>query len=206
MLKTLERYQKCSYGAVEVSRPSKELEFSCLQQSSYREYLKLKSKFEALQRTQRYLMQQPDFIHEIFDPEYSRNLLGEDLGPLNTKELEQLERQLETSLKQVRSTKTQFMLDQLSDLQNKEQVLVESNKALTRKLDEISVKNHLQLSWESGEQSMPYGHQQAQSQGFFQPLECNPTLQIGYNPAGSSQLSAPSNAQNVNGFIPGWML
>ena len=26
MLKTLERYQKCSYGAVEVSRPSKELE------------------------------------------------------------------------------------------------------------------------------------------------------------------------------------
>ena len=36
---------------------------------------------------------------------YSRNLLGEDLGPLNTKELEQLERQLESSLKQVRSTK-----------------------------------------------------------------------------------------------------
>ena len=26
MLKTLERYQKCSYGAVEVSRPCKELE------------------------------------------------------------------------------------------------------------------------------------------------------------------------------------
>ena len=47
------------------------------------------------------------------------------------------------------------------------------------KLDEISAKNHLQLSWEGGEQSIPYGHQQAQSQGFFQPLECNPTLQIG---------------------------
>jgi len=26
MLKTLERYQKCSYGAVEVSKPAKELE------------------------------------------------------------------------------------------------------------------------------------------------------------------------------------
>ena len=26
MLKTLERYQKCSYGAVEVSKPGKELE------------------------------------------------------------------------------------------------------------------------------------------------------------------------------------
>lgn len=34
-----------------------------------------------------------------------RNLLGEDLGPLNSKELEQLERQLESSLKHVRSTK-----------------------------------------------------------------------------------------------------
>ncbi|CAI0553224.1 unnamed protein product [Linum tenue] len=109
MLKTLERYQKCSYGAVEVNKPAKELE------SSYREYLKLKGRYEGLQRTQ-------------------RNLLGEDLGPLNTKELEQLERQLEGSLKQVRSTKTQFMLDQLSDLQNKEQLLLESNRALAIKV------------------------------------------------------------------------
>ncbi|KAJ6707542.1 SERUM RESPONSE FACTOR-like protein, partial [Salix viminalis] len=68
--------------------------------NSYREYLKVKARFEVLQRTQ-------------------RNFLGEDLGPLNTKELEQLERQLESSLNQVRSTKTQFMLDQLADLQNK---------------------------------------------------------------------------------------
>ncbi|XP_016672866.1 agamous-like MADS-box protein MADS2 isoform X2 [Gossypium hirsutum] len=34
-----------------------------------------------------------------------RNLLGEDLGLLNSKELEQLEHQLEPSLKHVRSTK-----------------------------------------------------------------------------------------------------
>ncbi|KAK9271540.1 hypothetical protein L1049_001900 [Liquidambar formosana] len=181
MLKTLERYQKCSYGTVEVNRPSKELE------SSYREYLKLKAKFEALQQSQ-------------------RNLLGEELGPLNSKELEQLERQLEGSLKLIRSTKTQFMLDQLSDLQNKEQALLESNKALVRKLDEINAKNHLRLSWEGGEQSIPYGQQQAQSQGIFQPLECNPTLQIGYNPVGSDQMAASSHAQQVNGFIPGWML
>ena len=37
-----------------------------------------------------------------------RNLLGEDLGPLNTKELEQLENQLETSLRHIRSTKVFF--------------------------------------------------------------------------------------------------
>ncbi|KAG4958649.1 hypothetical protein AAZX31_13G038600 [Glycine max] len=186
MLKTLERYQKCSYGAVEVSKPGKELE------SSYREYLKLKARFESLQRTQ-------------------RNLLGEDLGPLNTKDLEQLERQLDSSLKQVRSTKTQFMLDQLADLQNKEHMLVEANRSLTMKLEEINSRNQYRQTWEAGEQSMSYGTQNAHSQGFFQPLECNPTLQIGsdyrYNPeASEQQLAATTQAQQVNGFIPGWML
>jgi hypothetical protein len=34
-----------------------------------------------------------------------RNLLGEDLGPLSMKELEQLENQIEISLKNIRSTK-----------------------------------------------------------------------------------------------------
>lgn len=34
-----------------------------------------------------------------------RNLLGEDLGPLTIKELEQLERQLDVSLRQIKSTR-----------------------------------------------------------------------------------------------------
>ncbi|KAE8021837.1 hypothetical protein FH972_007692 [Carpinus fangiana] len=183
MLKTLEKYQRSSYGSVEVNRPGKELE-----QSSYREYLKLKTRLESLQRTQ-------------------RNLLGEDLGPLNTNDLEKLERQLDSSLKQVRSIKTQYMLDQLSDLQNKEQLLLEANRALTIKLDEINSRNHLEQSWQGGEQSMSYGHPTAQSQGFFQPLDCNPTLQMGYNASSSDQISAATtHAQQVSGFIPGWML
>ncbi|XAR51622.1 hypothetical protein NMG60_11006301 [Bertholletia excelsa] len=81
MLKTLERYQKCSYGTLEVNQSAKELE-----QTSYREYLKLKGKYESLQR-------------------YQRQLLGEDLGPLNIEELDQLEHQLDSSLKQIRSNK-----------------------------------------------------------------------------------------------------
>ncbi|WJX75374.1 Alpha-glucosidase 2, variant 2 [Trifolium repens] len=187
MLKTLDRYQKCSYGAVEVSKPAKELE------SSYREYLKLKQRFENLQRTQ-------------------RNLLGEDLGPLGSKDLEQLERQLDSSLKQVRSTKTQFMLDQLADLQNKEQMLVEANRSLSIKLDEINSRNQYRQSWEAGEQSMQYGGpQNAHSQSFFQQLECNPTLQIGsdyrYNNVATDQIASTSQGQQqVNGFVPGWML
>lgn len=44
-------------------------------------------------------------IYVEFLIECCRNLLGEDLGPLNTSELEQLEIQLESSLRQIRSTK-----------------------------------------------------------------------------------------------------
>ncbi|KAL6136659.1 hypothetical protein ACLB2K_061954 [Fragaria x ananassa] len=186
MLKTLERYQKCSYGAMEVQKPAKELE------SSYREYLKLKTRCESLQQTQ-------------------RNLLGEDLGPLNTKELEQLERQLESSLKHVRSTKTQHMIDLLADLQSKEHMLIEANRDLKTKLDEIDSRTQLRQTWEHGHdhQTMLYGTQHAQTQGLmFQPLDCNPTLQIGYNAVVSQQMPAatPAHAQPVNGFIPGWML
>ncbi|KAL8471827.1 hypothetical protein ACS0TY_028529 [Phlomoides rotata] len=184
MLKTLERYQKCSYGSLEVNHPGKDIEQTC-----YREYLKLKSKYESLQR-------------------YQRQLLGDDLGPLNINDLEQIEHQLETSLKHIRSTRTQVMLDQLSDLQSKDKMMVDTNKALERKLEEIYAANQLQHSW--GEQTNSYGHHHhhPQSQGFFQPLDCNSTLQIGFNdPAAStSQMTAAADVQNVNGLVPGWML
>ncbi|KAL3346638.1 hypothetical protein AABB24_025200 [Solanum stoloniferum] len=185
MLKTLDRYQKCSYGTLEVNRSIKDNE-----QSSYREYLKLKAKYESLQR-------------------YQRHLLGDELGPLTIDDLEHLEVQLDTSLKHIRSTRTQMMLDQLSDLQTKEKLWNEANKVLERKqMEEIYAENNLQQTWGGGEQSLNYGQQQhPQSQGFFQPLECNSSLQIGYDPiTTSSQITAATNAQNVNGMIPGWML
>nr|QQL01550.1 SEPALLATA 1/2 [Ceropegia sandersonii] len=190
MLKTLERYQRSNFGAVEVSQATKDLE-----QSSYREYIKLKTKYESLQR-------------------YQRHLLGDDLGPLNMNDLEHLEHQLETSLKHIRSTRTQAMLDQLSDLQTKEKLWLEANKSLERKLEEICAENHLQQQQQQawmvgGEHSTSYSHhhhQHSQSQGFFQPLECSSNLQIGYNVASTSQITAVTNVTNVNGIIPGWML
>ncbi|GAA0161942.1 MADS box transcription factor [Lithospermum erythrorhizon] len=185
MLKTLERYQKCSYGTLEVDGSTKQLE-----ESSYREYLKLKSKYESLQQ-------------------YQRHLLGDDLGPLNINDLEHIELQLESSLKNIRSIRTQAMLDQLSDLQSKEKIWLEANKALESKLEEIYAENHIQQSWGGAEQCSTYAHHQQtdHSQGFFQPLDCNSTLQIGFNPAYSSQVSHANNdAQNVTGMVPDWML
>ncbi|RYR34558.1 hypothetical protein Ahy_A10g049506 [Arachis hypogaea] len=57
-----------------------------LDTSWYQEVSKLKAKYESLQRTQ-------------------RHLLGEDLGPLSIKELQNLEKQLEGSLAQARQRK-----------------------------------------------------------------------------------------------------
>ncbi|XP_031405270.1 agamous-like MADS-box protein MADS2 isoform X2 [Punica granatum] len=161
MSKTLERYQRCSYNAqLESSRQITET------QSSYQEYLKLKARVEDLQQTQ-------------------RNLLGEDLGSLSMKELEQLERQLESSLKHIRSTKDQSMNDQFTDLQKREQMLLEANESLRRKLEESCAHFPFQLSWEAAgaQLNLPYGRipaPQAEA-NFFHPLDCNSTLQIGWD-------------------------
>ncbi|KAK7838715.1 mads-box protein ej2 [Quercus suber] len=212
MLKTLEKYQKCSYSALEASRPINET------QSSYQEYLRLKAKVEVLQRAQRNLLGEElgslntkeleQLEHQLETSlNQIRNLLGEELGSLNTKELEQLEHQLETSLNQIRSTKTQYMLDQLVDLQNREHMLVEANRSLRKKLDENNnAQVPLRQAWEAGGQSIQYSHLPPQSEGFFQPLGGNSTLQIGYNPIASEEMNVGAPAHNVHGFIPGWML
>ncbi|KAF5726641.1 K-box region and MADS-box transcription factor family protein isoform 1 [Tripterygium wilfordii] len=178
MLKSLERYQECNNGAPETNVSARE----ALELSSQQEYLKLKARYEALQRTQ-------------------RNLLGEDLGPLNSKELESLERQLDMSLKQIRSIRTQYMLDQLTDLQHKEHLLGEANKNLKQRLVEGYHVHSLQLN--PSAEDVGYGRQQAQPQGdgFFHPLDCEPTLHIGY-PTDPITTAGPS----VSNYMAGWLL
>ncbi|KAK9118295.1 hypothetical protein Scep_016388 [Stephania cephalantha] len=75
MFKTLERYQKCSYGALEANTSTKETPSL--------------------------------YYHEDHFSLKCRNLQGEDLDLLSRKELEQLEHQLEVSLRQIRSTKVE---------------------------------------------------------------------------------------------------
>lgn len=184
MLKTLERYQKCNYGAPDQTNVSAR---EALELSSQKEYLNLKARYEALQRSQ-------------------RNLLGEDLESLNSKELESLERQLDMSLKQIRSMRTQYMLDQLTDLQRKEHMLNEANKSLKQRLIEGSQMNSFQ--WNPNGQDMgAYGRQPVQCQGdvnFFQHLDqCEPTLQIGsYQP---DTLAVGGAGPSVSNYMAGWL-
>ncbi|CAL9039695.1 agamous-like MADS-box protein MADS2 [Musa acuminata AAA Group] len=178
LLKTIERYHRCSYNASEAMVSSNET------QNTYQDYLKLKARVEYLQHSQ-------------------KNLLGEDLDDLNTKELDQLEEQIEMSLRHIRSTKTQVIIDQLSDLKRKEHMLLESNKTLRRKLQEVSSENLLQLSSQIGASNTV--NVPPRPEQFFQPLACDPSLQIRFNPASADPSHSQAMAQNVNGFITGWI-
>ncbi|KAI5416536.1 MADS-box protein EJ2 [Lathyrus oleraceus] len=169
MMKTLEKYHKYSYNALETNQPVNDAQ-------NYQEYVRLKANVEILQRSQ-------------------RNLLGEDIAQMNTSELQQIENQLEAALKNIRSTKTQFMLDQLADLHNRETVLVETNHALRSKLEE------------NNESSIHHTRFHPQSEGFFHPVGVNSNLQIGYNMMGSSSdVNVGASSLSMNGFSTGWML
>ncbi|XP_021997163.1 agamous-like MADS-box protein MADS4 isoform X3 [Helianthus annuus] len=184
MLKTLERYKKCNYGAPEINVSARE----ALELSSQQEYLKLKARYEELQRSQ-------------------RNLLGEDLGPLSCKELESLERQLDTSLKQIRSARTQSMLDTLTDLQKKEYALNEANRTLKQRLMEghqVSTLHwhpHAQLEIGYDRQHEP---QHQTGEAFFHPLDCGPTLQMGYQTDPLTAAANEAGPSSNNNYMSIW--
>ncbi|KAK4371079.1 hypothetical protein RND71_010554 [Anisodus tanguticus] len=162
MSETLERYHRCSYGELKAGQSSKDSQYS------YQEYMKLKAKVEVLQESQ-------------------RHILGEDLGQLNITNLEQLERQLDSSVRQIRS--------------RREQSLLEINRSLKLKLEENSVAH--QAHWHTGEQNIQFRHQSVQSEEFFQPLQCNNAVQNRYNQAPSDNIE--SSTQYATGILPGWM-
>jgi hypothetical protein len=80
------------------------------------EYVRLKSKLDALQKSQRYPRLVQEDPYSGYDKIYwhwltvsvypnGRQLLGEQLSSLTIKELQQLEQQLDSSLKHIRSRK-----------------------------------------------------------------------------------------------------
>ncbi|KAI7733516.1 hypothetical protein M8C21_030691 [Ambrosia artemisiifolia] len=162
MLKTLERYEKCSFGPPEQRKPAK----------------------EDLQ----------------------------EIDSLSTNELESLERQLHCSLKQIRTIRTQSLIDRLYEQQKMEHQLYESNKTLRLRLDEESQAEALQ--WDAHAHAhahahangMVYAHHQHQvSQtahgGFYHPTGCETTLQIGYQ---TDQISGATSSSMSHHQMQGW--
>ncbi|XP_047315945.1 agamous-like MADS-box protein AGL8 homolog isoform X1 [Impatiens glandulifera] len=107
----LERYERCSYAERQHNATNESLGSWTL------DYAKLKARLDVVQRNQ-------------------RNYMGEDLDTLNLKELQNLENQLDVSLKHIRSQKNQLMLESISELQKKDKALQVRNNTLFKKIKE----------------------------------------------------------------------
>ncbi|XP_010527982.1 PREDICTED: agamous-like MADS-box protein AGL3 [Tarenaya hassleriana] len=183
MANTLERYRQCRYETMDPNQSAKEL------QEKYQDFLKLRSRVEALQHSQ-------------------RHLLGEGVGELGLDDLEQLELQVDMSLKQIRSTKTKFMLEQISELKRKEEMLMETNKGLRIKLEESEAAIN-QWQWGALEPgtSCPADPPNEREGSFIPSLQSNGPLQISnYKPeVTNAATTSATTSQNVRVFH-GWMI
>nr|AHM92073.1 MADS-box protein 18 [Phyllostachys edulis] len=154
------------------------------------EYGRLKTKLDALQKSQ-------------------RQLLGEQLDALTIKELQQLEQQLDSSLKHIRSRKKQLLFESISELQKKEKSLTDQNDLLQKHLVELEKeKNNVLLNTHQRDQ--PNGATTSSpSPTPVTVQDFMPTLNIGpYQSRGAGEESEPQPppAQVNSSKLPPWML
>ncbi|XP_056174071.1 agamous-like MADS-box protein MADS3 isoform X5 [Syzygium oleosum] len=171
--KTLERYQRNNFS------PQDNVVERETQQNWFQEVSKLKAKYESLQQTQ-----STDLRH----------LLGEDLGPLNVKELQNIERQLEQALAQARRRKER----QLGDLNKKLKFQLEAEGLNLKAIQGLWTSN----SDAAGTSSFHVHHSQPN------PLECEPEpiLQIGHQYVQAEGSSVTKSVAGETNFIHGWVL
>nr|AMS35027.1 APETALA-like protein [Cornus florida] len=126
MEKILERYERYSYAERQqtVYDPESPENWSL-------EHVKLKARIELLEKNHKHYM-------------------GEDLDSLSLKELQNLEQQIDTALKRIRSGKNQLMYESISQLQKKEKAIQEQNNTLAKKIKEKEKEKstELQVQWE----------------------------------------------------------
>ncbi|CAJ1931842.1 unnamed protein product [Sphenostylis stenocarpa] len=112
MEKILERHERYAYAERQLVANDSET-----QGNWTIEYTRLKAKIDLLQRNHRHYM-------------------GEDLASMSLKELQSLEQQLDTSLKNIRNRRNDLMYDSISELQKKEKRIQEQNSILEKKIKE----------------------------------------------------------------------
>ncbi|KAI4389006.1 hypothetical protein MLD38_001276 [Melastoma candidum] len=96
-----------------------------------------------------------------------RNLAGEGLDPLNLRELQYLEQQLDNALRRIRNKKNQVMRKSIAEMRKKEKQLQDQNCLLAKKIHE----NEKDL----GEQQMDWDQQQQQQHNKTSPPNMTPT-------------------------------
>ncbi|KAK7861547.1 floral homeotic protein apetala 1 [Quercus suber] len=151
MEKILERYERYSYAERQLVATDSELQGNWTM-----EYSRLKAKVELLQRNH-------------------RHYLGEDLDTLSFKQLQNLEQQLDTALKQIRSRKEKAIQEQNTILANK----------IKEKEKTVAQQAQAQAQWEQ----QNHGPNGSSSFMLPQPLPC---LNIG----GTHHEEAPELRRN----------
>lgn len=179
MEKILERYESYSYAerAIFSSEADPQADW-CL------EYSKLKARIQSLQRSQRHLM-------------------GEELDTLSNKELQHLEQQLESSLKHIRSRKTDLMLDSIAQLQNKEKMLKEQKKNMEEIIAKEKAKVLAQNASCEQQQQPPYNS----SPHHLLISDSIPTPISRYcQPRSNEEEASQAELRLGSGLLPPWML
>ncbi|XP_057480637.1 agamous-like MADS-box protein AGL8 homolog isoform X2 [Actinidia eriantha] len=141
MERILERYERHSYAERQLIATDTES-----QGSWTLEHAKLKARVEILQKNQRHFM-------------------GEDLDSLSLKGLQNLEHQLDTALKHIRSRKNQIMSESISELQKKDKALQEQNNLLSKKIKEMEKENKEKEQAEQQNHDLSNGHQATSGDG-----------------------------------------
>ncbi|XP_059303748.1 agamous-like MADS-box protein AGL8 homolog [Lycium ferocissimum] len=179
MERILERYERYSYAERQHNPTDQETPGSWTL-----EYAKLKARLEVLQRNQ-------------------RHYVGEDLESLSMKELQNLEHQLDSALKHIRSRKNQLMHESISELQKKDKALQEQNNNLSKQVKEREKEIAQQSQWEQ----QSHDHLNSSSFVFSHPLN-NLHLGEAYPDAGNhGEVEGSSRHQPQNtSVMPPWML
>ncbi|CAM8971612.1 unnamed protein product [Rhodiola kirilowii] len=129
-----------------------------------------------------------------------RNLVGEDLDPLSLRELQNLEHELENSLKHIRLKKNQFMNQSIAEMHKKDRAMQEQNKLLGKKMKErekaLADQEQGQLDHQSHDGSPP--PIQTSLQPIMHPFDVN--MEIINGEADTYQTNLPSTV------LPAWML
>ncbi|KAM3380853.1 agamous-like MADS-box protein AGL8 [Capsicum galapagoense] len=180
MERILERYERYSYAERQLNATDVETPGSWTL-----EHAKLKARLEVLQRNQ-------------------RHYAGEDLNSLSMKELQNLEQQLDSALKHIRSRKNQLMHESISELQKKDKALQEQNNNLSKQMKEREKQLAQQHTpWEQ----QNHDHLNSSSFGLPHPFNNNHLGEVYPTAGDNGEVEGSSRQQQQNAAVmPPWML
>ncbi|QCE12734.1 MADS-box transcription factor [Vigna unguiculata] len=178
----LERYERYTHTALTGTNNDSQGNWSF-------EYIKLTAKVEVLERN-------------------VRNFLGNGLDPLNLKELQSLEQQLDTSLKRIRTRKNQVMNQSISELHKRARTLQEQNSKLAKMKEKGKTLSERPQSVPEtlGQNSTNLNLGSPQ---LLAPQRLVPSLTLSGALQGRGTVEETGEAQTVptgNSLIPPWML